>query len=83
MTNTHTYAHLLVLDGLRELVAEGEVGDGHVVHDEVELLGAVGQLVPDAGADRLTLAQQLLRIVLGYDCLQHLFSCVTSHTHEP
>lgn len=32
---------LLVLDGLGELPSEGEVGDGHVVEDEVELLGPV------------------------------------------
>jgi len=63
---------LLVLDGLGELVAEREVGDGDVVHDEVELLRPVGQLVPDARAHGLTLAQQLLGVVLGHDCLQHL-----------
>lgn len=69
---THTKTHLLVLDSLGELVAEGEVGDGDVVHDEVELLRAVGELVADAGADRLTLAQQLLSVVLRHDRLQDL-----------
>lgn len=65
-------SYLLVLDSLGKLVPEGEVGDGHVVHDEVELLRAVGQLVPDAGAHGLTLAQQLFRVVLGHHGLQHL-----------
>lgn len=64
--------YLLVLDGLGELVSEGKVGDRHVVHDEVELLRAVGQLVANAGADGLTLAQQFLGVVLGHHGLQHL-----------
>ena len=77
-----TLSHLLVLDGLGELVAKGEVGDGHVVHDEVELLGAVRELVTDAGADRLTLAEELLCVVLGHDGLEHLrvtVLCMYSH----
>lgn len=53
-------------------MAKGEVGDGHVVHDEVELLGPVRELVADAGADRLTLAEEFLRVVLRHHGLQHL-----------
>ena len=55
---------------------EREVGDGHVVHDQVELLRAVGQLVADTRAHGLTLAQQLLRVVLGHHGLQHLRAAV-------
>lgn len=68
--------HLFVLDGLGELVPEREVGDGHVVHNQVELFCAVGQLVADASAHGLTLAQQLLRVVLGHHGLQHLHAAV-------
>lgn len=70
--HTHTHTHLLVLDSLGELVAEGKVGDRDVVHDEVELLRAVGELVADAGADGLTLAEELLGVVLGHDRLENL-----------
>lgn len=68
----HTRSNLLVLDSLGELVAEGEVGDGHIVHDEVELLRPVGQLFPDASTHGLTLAQQLLCIVLCHHRFENL-----------
>lgn len=53
-------------------MAKGEVGDGHVIHDEMELLGAVRELVTDPGANRLTLAEEFLRVVLRHHGLQHL-----------
>eukprot|EP00968_Pinguiococcus_pyrenoidosus_P024561 scaffold4847_cov265-Pinguiococcus_pyrenoidosus.AAC.5 len=61
---------LLVLDGLRKLPAEGEVRDGHVVQDEVEVLRAFRQRVADLVGDGGALAQQLLGVVLRHHGLR-------------
>ena len=45
--------HLLGLDGRRELAAEGEVGDGHVVERDVEAGRALLQDAPDLTAHDL------------------------------
>mmetsp|Transcript_43946 Transcript_43946/g.138123 ORF Transcript_43946/g.138123 Transcript_43946/m.138123 type:complete len:329 (+) Transcript_43946:195-1181(+) len=65
-------SHLLVLNGLGELPAEGQVRDGHVVEDEVEILGALRERVADLLGDGRALRQQLLGVVLGHHGLEHL-----------
>jgi hypothetical protein len=50
---------LLLLDGLRELGAEGQVRDGHIVQLNVEFGEARLQNLADLRGDLLTLGQQL------------------------
>ncbi len=42
---------LLGLDSCRVFPAEAELGNGHVVQDDVEVASAVGQLLPNQHGD--------------------------------
>mmetsp|Transcript_3612 Transcript_3612/g.8684 ORF Transcript_3612/g.8684 Transcript_3612/m.8684 type:complete len:310 (-) Transcript_3612:99-1028(-) len=64
--------NLLLLDCPGELFAVGEVGDGDVVHQDVELPCAMDDGLADLLRDMLALRQQLLRIVLRNRGLHHL-----------
>ena len=66
------FPYLFELDGLGELPAEGEVGDGDVVEDDAELLCALRQLGVDRRGDDLTLRDQLARVELRHHRLQNL-----------
>ena len=66
------FPYLLELDGLGELPAEGEVGDGDVVEDDAELLCALRQLGVDRRGDDLPLRDQLARVELRHHRLQNL-----------
>ena len=71
--HSHLYLpYLFELDGLGELPAEGEVGDGDVVEDDAELLCALRQLGVDRRGDDLPLRDQLARVELRHHSLQHL-----------
>ena len=61
---------LLLLDGLGELLAEGHVGDGHILERDVELLGALDEIGPDPLRDSFTLGNELCRIELGNNGLE-------------
>ncbi|KUI62671.1 hypothetical protein VP1G_11385 [Cytospora mali] len=63
--------NLLLLDGLGELLAEGHVGDGHVLERDVELGRALQQVRPDALGHGLTLGDELGGI-LGRACTSGL-----------
>ena len=65
---------LLRLDRRRVLLAEGEVGDRHVVEDDVEVGGAAHEHLPDVAAHRLALRDQLRRVVLRDDRLDVSFT---------
>lgn len=60
---------LLGLDGGGVLPAEAELGNGDVVQDDVEISGAVGQLLADQHGDLLTLRDQLGSVELGHNAL--------------
>ena len=70
------FPYLFELDGLGELPAEGEVGDGDVVEDDAELLRALRQLGVDRRGDDLTLRDQLARVELRHHRLQNLYKRV-------
>ena len=72
-------AHLLGLDGGGVLPAEAELGDGDVVEDDVEVPGAVGQLLADHHGDLLALRDQLRGVELGHHALQHLVADGRQH----
>ena len=63
---------LLLLDGLGELLAEGHVGDGHVLERDVELGRALGQVRADALRDGLALRDELGGVELRDDGLEDL-----------
>ena len=72
MYNYLCFPYLFKLNGLGELPPEGEVGDGDVVEDDAELLGALRQLGVDRRGDDLTLRDKLARVELRHHRLQHL-----------
>ena len=59
-------------DRVRVLLAELEVRDAHVVEQQVEVGRALGQFRVDLARDLLALREQLLRVVLRDDALEHL-----------
>jgi len=63
---------LLGLDGVRELGREGDMGDGHIVEDEVEPPSPAGQVVPHQTGDHLSLGDELRGVELGDHGLEHL-----------
>ena len=64
--------HLLRLDGRGVLLAEGEVRNGHVVQDEVELSGALQKHRANLARDCLAHRDQLRGIVLRDDGFENL-----------
>ena len=70
---------LLRLDGLGELGAELEVGDGDVLQRDVELGRARGQLLAHLLRHFVTLRDELLRVVLRDHGLQHLIADRRQH----
>mmetsp|Transcript_65826 Transcript_65826/g.170143 ORF Transcript_65826/g.170143 Transcript_65826/m.170143 type:complete len:363 (+) Transcript_65826:38-1126(+) len=56
---------LLFLDGPGEFLAVSQVGDGNVVHQDVELARPRHDCLPDLPGDVLSVGQQLLGVVLG------------------
>ena len=68
-----------MLDGLRELLAEREVRDAHVVQLQVEFLAALLQLLDDLARHLLAHRQQLVRVVLRDDGLEHLVADGRQH----
>lgn len=56
---------LLLLDGPRELAAEGHVRDGNVLEGDVELAGAFHEVGADAVGDGFTLRDELGGVELG------------------
>ncbi|KAI3491159.1 hypothetical protein L1887_44557 [Cichorium endivia] len=63
---------LLRLDGVGEFGREGDVGDGDVIEDEVEALGACGEVVAHQSRHHLSLGDELGGVELGDDRLEHL-----------
>ncbi len=63
---------LLVLNGLGKVRGEGQVGDGHVVEEEVELLATGEKTLLDLAGDLITLRDQLVRVVLRDNSLENL-----------
>lgn len=61
---------LLLLDGARELAAEGQVRDGDVLEGDVELRRAAHQFRADAVRDGLSLRDELRGVELGDDGLE-------------
>lgn len=61
---------LLLLDGARELAAEGQVRDGDVLEGDVELRRAAHQVRADAVRDGLSLRDELRGVELGDDGLE-------------
>ena len=57
---------------MREVPAEGEVGDGDVVQDDSELLRPADQIFPDLSAEVLSLSDQLSSIELSHHGLEDL-----------
>mmetsp|Transcript_50127 Transcript_50127/g.92529 ORF Transcript_50127/g.92529 Transcript_50127/m.92529 type:complete len:242 (-) Transcript_50127:80-805(-) len=64
--------YLLLFDGLGKFLAIHEMGDGNVIHQDVELSGSLCDCFPDFLGHLLSLSQQLLSIVLSNGCFQHL-----------
>jgi hypothetical protein len=50
---------------------EGEVSDGHVLQQEVEVAGSLGEHVSDLARDVLTTSQQLRGVETSDHCLGH------------
>lgn len=71
---------LLLLDGLGELLTKGHVGDGDVLEGDVELGGALDQVVADPLGDGLTLGDELGGVELGDDGLEDLVTDGREHT---
>lgn len=65
---------LLLLDGAGELLTEGHVGDGDVLKGDVELRGALEEVVADAVGDGFTLGDELGGVELGDDRLEDFVS---------
>ena len=65
---------LLLLDGTRELLSEGHVGDGDIFQGDVELCGSLHEVCADAVGDGFTLGDQLGGIELGDDGLEDFVS---------
>jgi hypothetical protein len=63
---------LLLLNGERELRAVGEVGDGDVLQDDVELARAAPERVGDERRDLGTLGEELVCVELRDDDLENL-----------
>ena len=68
----YTILYLLSLNGGGVLSAERELSEGHVVQDDVEVFGAVDELLPHQQAHLLPLGDQLRRVELGHHGLQYL-----------
>mmetsp|Transcript_21524 Transcript_21524/g.61866 ORF Transcript_21524/g.61866 Transcript_21524/m.61866 type:complete len:216 (+) Transcript_21524:380-1027(+) len=64
--------HLLLLDGTGEFFAIGEVRDGHIVHEDIELLRPLHNAPADDLRHLLPLCQELLGVVLRHGGLHHL-----------
>mmetsp|Transcript_38971 Transcript_38971/g.81505 ORF Transcript_38971/g.81505 Transcript_38971/m.81505 type:complete len:320 (+) Transcript_38971:36-995(+) len=64
--------HLLGLHSLLILRAEVEVRNRHIVQEDVEVIGALHQPLPDHAAHELALHDELGCVVLRYHALQHL-----------
>ena len=63
---------LLGLDGCGVLAAEGQLRDGDIVKNDVEILGSVGQQLADHHGHLLTLGDELGGVELGHHRLEDL-----------
>lgn len=72
--------HLFSLDSLGELLAKRHVGDGHVLQLDVELRGALLQVVSDLVGHHLSHRDQLRGVELRHRGLQDLVSDRRQHS---
>ncbi|GIX65057.1 tyrosine-protein phosphatase Lar isoform X1 [Babesia caballi] len=72
--------HLLLLNGLAEVLAVAEVRDRHVVELDVELLRPRRYRQPDVSRHLVPLGQQRLGVVPGHHGLEHLVADRGQHT---
>lgn len=71
-TQRRLLRNLLGLDGVRELGREGDVRDRHVVEHEVEAPRAHREVLAHEARHHLTLRDELRRVELCDDGLEHL-----------
>lgn len=80
-------SHLLLLNGVAELSSEREVGDGHIIQQDVVLLRTLRKKLRNTLRDLLSLREQLLSVVLSHDSLhdfvaqrrQNTLSVISAH----
>lgn len=72
--------NLLVLDSLCELLAKCQVGNGHILESDVELLSALQQVRSYSVGDGFSLCDELGSIELGDDGLEDFISNGGQHT---
>mmetsp|Transcript_28016 Transcript_28016/g.70341 ORF Transcript_28016/g.70341 Transcript_28016/m.70341 type:complete len:352 (+) Transcript_28016:202-1257(+) len=64
--------NLLLLNSCRVFGAEGEMRDGHIIQQDVELAGAGDELLPDAQGHLFSLRDKFTGIKLGHHSLHDL-----------
>eukprot|EP00128_Syssomonas_multiformis_P016046 Colp12_sorted_trinity150504_noHs@1748 len=72
--------NLLLLDGLSELTTEGEVGNGHIIKSNVELVGTTDQSITTALGDEVSLCDELTSIKLSHHGLEDFHTNGGEHT---